>query len=170
MTCSSVDLRYGGRQNARMHHGTGIFVACVVAAFNPTGLSAQTSPAPESAQAFVQQAEKELADHSVLQSRTDWINETYINEDTDALAAMFGARGTELSVRFAKGAAKYAGAPELSFDLRRKLNFLRQGIVLPASNRPGAAEELNTIATGAEVSVWERQRDTGEQADQRFGY
>src|SRR5690349_1459331 len=131
-----------------MHNGTGILVACVVAVFTLTKLSGQTTPGPETAQSFVQRAEKELADHSVLQSRAEWINETYINEDTDALAAMFGARGTELSVRFAKGAAKFANAPGLSFDLRRKLDFLRQGIVLPASDRPGAAEELNTLATG----------------------
>ena len=122
--------------------------ACLITVFSGASLSAQSDSAPESAQSFVQRAEKELADHSVLQGRAEWINETYINEDTDALAAMFGARGTELSVRFAKGAARFVGAPDLPFDLRRKLNFLRQGIVLPASDRAGAAEELNTIATG----------------------
>ena len=57
------------------------------------------------AEAFVAQAEKELAAHSVLSSRAEWINRTYITDDTDALAAEFGARGTELSVRLAKGAA-----------------------------------------------------------------
>jgi peptidyl-dipeptidase A len=35
----------------------------------------------------------------------------------------------------------------LSFDGRRKLNFLKQGIVLPAPETPGAATELSTIAT-----------------------
>lgn len=115
----------------------------VVAVFTSIDLSAQTN----SAQEFVQKAEKELAEHSVLQSRAEWINETFITDDTEAMAALFGARGTELSVRLAKGAAKYANAPGLSFDVRRKLDFLRQGIVLPASDRPGAAEELNVIAT-----------------------
>lgn len=99
------------------------------------------------AQAFIDQAEAELAAHSVLASRADWVNRTYITDDTDALAAEFGARGTELSVRFAKGAAKFDAAKGLSFDLRRKLDFLKQGIVLPAPDKPGAAAELNTIAT-----------------------
>src|SRR4051794_38590723 len=133
-----------------MHHAAYYLkraLALCVAVFAAANLSGQTNSAPESAESFVRHAEKELADHSVLQSRAEWINETYINEDTDALAAMFGARGTELSVRLAKGAAKFAGQPGLSFDLRRKLDFLRQGIILPASDRPGAAEELNTIAT-----------------------
>ncbi len=99
------------------------------------------------ATAFIAQAEKELAAHSILSSRANWINSTYITDDTDALAADFGARGTEMSVRLAKGAAKFDGVNGLSFDVRRKLDFLKQGIVLPAPEKPGAAEELNVIAT-----------------------
>lgn len=101
----------------------------------------------ERAEAFVERAEKELAAHSVLASRANWINSTYITEDTDALAAEFGARGTELRVRFAKEAAKFDGVEGLSYDVRRKLDFLKQGMVLPAPDQPGAAEELNVIAT-----------------------
>ena len=99
------------------------------------------------AAAFVAQAEKELAAHSILASRADWINRTYITDDTDALAAEFGARGTEMSVRLAKGAAKFDGVKGLPFDIKRKLDSLKQGIVLPAPDKPGAADELNVIAT-----------------------
>jgi len=104
----------------------------------------------EDAASFVARAEKELAAHSVLSSRANWIKSTYITEDTDAIAAEFGARGTEMSVRLAKGAAKFDGVKGLSFDIRRKLDFLKQGIVLPAPEKPGAAEELNVIATRLE--------------------
>src|SRR5690349_10551320 len=100
------------------------------------------------AQEFVAQAEKELAAHSVLAGRADWINQTYLTDDSDALAAEFGARGTALSVRLAKGAAKFDHETSLPFPVRRKLNFLKQGIVLPAPEKDGAAEELATIATG----------------------
>src|SRR5688572_23618672 len=95
------------------------------------------------AAAFIAQAEKELAAFSILSGRANWINSTYITDDTDAIAAEFGARGTEMSVRFAKGAAKFDAVKGLSFDVRRKLDFLKQGIVLPAPEKPGAAEELN---------------------------
>ena len=104
------------------------------------------------ANAFVAQAEKELGELSVQKSRAEWINRTYITEDTDAIAAEYGARNTELSVRLAKGAAKFDGAAGLSFDTRRKLDFLKQSIVLPAPSRPGAATELNVIATQLESS------------------
>jgi peptidyl-dipeptidase A len=96
---------------------------------------------------FVAKAEQELGDFSVLAGRAEWINATYITEDTDALAAEFGARRTELSVRFAKGAAKFDGVKDLPFDVRRKLDILKQAIVLPAPEKPGAANELSTIAT-----------------------
>jgi peptidyl-dipeptidase A len=108
---------------------------------------ASAASSPAEADAFLRQAEKELSDLSLLTNRAQWINATYINDDTDALAAEFGARNTELSVRLAKGAAKFDRTPGLSFDARRKLDFLKQGIVLPAPDRPGAAAELNVIAT-----------------------
>ncbi|HNQ73873.1 MAG TPA: M2 family metallopeptidase [Verrucomicrobiota bacterium] len=104
------------------------------------------------ADAFVRQAEAELAAHSVLASRADWVNLTYITEDTDALAAEFNARGTELSMRLAKAAAKFAYVEGLSFDVRRKLNFLKQSIVLPAPEQPGAAAELSGLATRMQSS------------------
>ena len=109
-----------------------------------------TQPAPPTAadaDKFVADAEKELAAFSVLNSRAQWINGSYITDDTDALAAEFGARGTEMGVRYAKGAAKFDGVQGLSYDTRRKLDFLKQGLVLPAPDTPGAADELSTIAT-----------------------
>ena len=99
------------------------------------------------ADTFVAQAEKELGDYSVLNARANWINANFITDDTDAIAAEFGARGTELGVKYAKGAAKFDGVKGLSFDTRRKLDILKQGLVLPAPDKPGAADELNQIAT-----------------------
>ncbi len=96
---------------------------------------------------FVVAAEKELAQFSGFSQQVAWINNTYLTDDTDAVAAKVGADGTELSVRLAGEAAKYQALPGLSFDTKRKLDFLRGGIVLPAPTTPGAATELNTIAT-----------------------
>jgi peptidyl-dipeptidase A len=122
--------------------------ALVIALALPASAVAQAAES-DAAQAggFIAQAEKELAAHAVHANRAEWINSTYLTEDTDALAAEFGARRTEMSVRFAKGAAKFDGVKGLSFEVRRKLDFLKQGIVLPAPDQPGAADELNTIAT-----------------------
>ncbi|MDQ3075359.1 MAG: M2 family metallopeptidase, partial [Pseudomonadota bacterium] len=102
---------------------------------------------PEAADAFIAAAEKDLFDYSVESSQVNWVNATYITEDTDAMAARINSIGTEKSVKYALEAAKYAAVPGLSPDTKRKLDILRNGIVLPAPTTPGAATELNTIAT-----------------------
>ncbi|MGS1017820.1 M2 family metallopeptidase [Allosphingosinicella humi] len=99
------------------------------------------------ADAFVKAAEKELFDFSIINSRAQWVNNTYINDDTDALAAHFGTISTEMSVRLANEAARFMNVKGLSADTKRKLDILRGGIVLPAPTTPGAAAELNEIST-----------------------
>lgn len=124
----------------------GAALACFLIPTLPANAQS-TSDAAARTEAFLVQAEQELAAHSVIAGRAEWINSTYLTDDTDAIAAEFGARGTEMRVRFAKGAAKFDGVKGLSFDARRKLDFLKQGIVLPAPDKPGAAGELSLIAT-----------------------
>ncbi|HWH18811.1 MAG TPA: M2 family metallopeptidase, partial [Allosphingosinicella sp.] len=109
--------------------------------------SASAAPTVAEAQAFVARAEQELSELSVLSARAQWVNSTYITEDTDALATHFGTLGTELGVRLANEAARYATVPGLDYDTKRKLDILRSGLVLPAPTTPGAAAELNTIST-----------------------
>ena len=104
-------------------------------------------PSVADAKAFINKAESEMRDYLLEASRIAWINATYITEDTDALAAASGAEGTEMSVRFALEAAKYADVKGLGAVEKRKLDKLRGGIVLPAPTTAGAATELNEIAT-----------------------
>lgn len=108
---------------------------------------ADSRPTLEQARAFVARAEKELSEFAVINSRAQWVNATYITDDTDALAAHFGTIGTEMSVRFANEAARYANVPGLDYDTKRKLDILRGALVLPAPTTAGAAAELNTIST-----------------------
>ena len=131
-----------------------MFVSAIALAVAMPAL-AQTAAAPAvpanptaaDADAFVAQVEKEYADFGVYGSQVGWINATYITDDTDALSARVGTQGTEMGVKFAKQAALYAKAPNLSFDTKRKLDFLRNGLTLPAPSTPGAANELNVIST-----------------------
>ena len=118
-----------------------------------TPAASTTTPAPRAAptkaeaEAFVARAERELAEFSVISGRAQWVNATYITEDTDALAAYFGTIGTQMGVRFAGEAAHYLRAPGLDEVTRRKLNVLRLGLTLPAPTTEGAAAELNRIST-----------------------
>ena len=101
----------------------------------------------EGARQFIATVEKDLFDLSVIGGRAAWVNSTYLNDDTDALAAYFGTIGTEKGVQYAKEAAEWAKVPGLEFDTARKLNILRGALVLAAPSSGGAAAELNTIST-----------------------
>lgn len=122
--------------------------APATAAAAPAAAEALPYPqTPDGARQFIADAEKDLGDFSVIGQRAAWVNSTYINDDTDALNAYFGTIGTEKGVKYATLAAKYASVPGLDPDVARKLNILRGALVLAAPQTPGAAAELNEIAT-----------------------
>ncbi|MBO9726645.1 MAG: M2 family metallopeptidase [Novosphingobium sp.] len=105
---------------------------------------------PETAQGaaeFVAAAEKDLFAFSVDNARINWVNYTYLTDDTDALAAQSNGLLTEKQVDYAVEAAKFAKLPDLDPDVSRKLGILRQSIVLPAPTTPGAAAQLSEIST-----------------------
>jgi peptidyl-dipeptidase A len=105
------------------------------------------SPTVEDTKKFLKDAEAALNAESVRVNRIQWVNSTFLTEDTDALAADAGARQTELSVRLALEAAKFDKVEGLSDEVKRKLNILKGGIVLPAPTTAGAADQLNNIST-----------------------
>jgi peptidyl-dipeptidase A len=121
--------------------------ALAIATISVPALAQEAAPTVAEAEAFIAAAEKDLFDFSIESGRVAWIKATYITEDTDALAAKYGAVGTEKSVKYALEAAKYQAVAGLSPETKRKLDILRGGIVLPAPTTEGAATELNVIAT-----------------------
>lgn len=112
-----------------------------------TSAAAQAKVTAADADAFVAAVEQDLFDYTVEASQVNWVNSTYITEDTDAMAARINAIGTEKSVKYALEAARYLDVANLSSDTARKLNILRSGIVLPAPTTAGAAQELSRIST-----------------------
>jgi peptidyl-dipeptidase A len=138
--------------------GTLALAACATNTVPPAMIAEDPAPAaavaagqpirtPEGAREFLARVEKDLFDLSVISSRAQWVNSTYITEDTDALAAHFGTISTEKQVQYAKEAAEWIQVPGLDADTMRKLNILRTGLVLAAPSTAGAASELSQIAT-----------------------
>ncbi|HUE78432.1 MAG TPA: M2 family metallopeptidase [Sphingomicrobium sp.] len=127
---------------------TASLAALALAASAPAAQPNAAAPrTADGARAFVAAAEKDLFDLSLIAGRAAWANETYVNDDTDAVAAYFGAIGTEKGVHYAKEAARWAAVPGVDPDTLRKLNLLRGSLTLAAPDTAGAATELNTIAT-----------------------
>ena len=134
-----------------------------------------TARTPEGARQFIASVEKDLLDFSNISSRAQWVNATYITDDTDALAAYFGTIGTEKGVTYAKEAAEFAKVQGLDPDTARKLNILRGALVLAAPSTPGAAAELNTISTrlsstyGKGRATLDGKTITGDVAEEAMG-
>lgn len=131
-----------------------ISLAALAAALVVSPVLAQTpaaaptaTPTAADADAFLAKAEKALFDQSIISGRAAWINATYITDDTDAIASYFGAIDTKQRVDYALQAAKYATAPGLSAETKRRLTLLQTALTLPAPTTPGAAEQLNDLAT-----------------------
>jgi peptidyl-dipeptidase A len=103
------------------------------------------APTAAEAQAFVAKAEADLAQENIYQNHAAWVQNTYITDDTNWLVAKANAENTDLQVKYAKAAARF---DHVTVDdvTRRKLYLLKQALVLPASSRPGASQELADIA------------------------
>jgi len=119
-----------------------VSLAALAGALAATPASAQDA---KTADAFVAKAEKDFAKAIVEAAQADWVYQTYITQDTEALTARAEATTNALMVANALEAAKHARTPGLSGDTARKLNRMRTAIVMPAPTRPGAAEEMSVI-------------------------
>jgi peptidyl-dipeptidase A len=115
-----------------------------------TGLTAQaatkSAPTPAEAKAFITKAEADLAKANTYAAKAAWVRATYITEDTQWLEAKAGAEQNELATRLAKQAARY-NSVKVDAVTRRKLDLLKRSLVLPAPDRPGAADALATIVS-----------------------
>ena len=111
-----------------------------------TSTSAAKTLSPKDAQTFLDKAEKELFQLAIEGGRAAWINSNFITEDTSALAAAADQKSTEAGVRFAMEAAKFDHIA-VSDDQRRKLNFLKQSLVMPAPQDSAKSAELAKIAS-----------------------
>ncbi len=131
------------------------FTAACATARAPDAAPVQAASAPaagdypvtvEGAARFVADAETRLLALYEYVARVQWARATNITFDTMWLESKANAEATELQVQFANQAARFNDV-QVDPVVRRKLDLLRLGIVLPAPNRPGAADELAQITT-----------------------
>jgi peptidyl-dipeptidase A len=120
----------------------GVFVAMLLVTASSRGLSQPTSA---EALDFVAKAEADLARENDYLNHAGWVQATYITVDTNWLLAKANAEVIDRAVRYAKEAARFDHV-KVDDVTARKLYLLKQSLVLPASSRPGASQELADIA------------------------
>jgi len=121
-----------------------VSLAALAVALGTTPAHAETLT-PADADAFVAKAEAAFEKSIIEAGQADWVYQTYITQDTEAMTARAEAAATSVQVANAIGAAKFAPIPGLSYDTSRKLDRMRTLIVLPAPTAPGRAEEVASL-------------------------
>lgn len=105
-------------------------------------------PTVEQATAFVADTDKGLRATWEKQARADWINSTYLTEDTDALAADAQQATMEYLTGAIKAAARYKDLAGVPPDAARQLELLRRSATLPSPSDPAKRKELAELAVG----------------------
>src|SRR5215471_18690661 len=100
--------------------------------------------APEEAQKFIEKAENDLFDLGVKAQRAGWVQENFITEDTEQIAADAGEVANTAAAKYAKEAHRFDGL-KLSPELARKRLLLELATGFPAPNDPKAQKELAQI-------------------------
>jgi peptidyl-dipeptidase A len=103
-------------------------------------------PTVAEARAFLDDAEARLFDLGNKTQRATWVQENFITDDTNQIAADFGEELNTLTVELAKKAYRFDGLT-LSPELRRKMLLVKLSIGFPAPSNPAEQKELATIAT-----------------------
>ena len=106
--------------------------------------SAQALTAKD-ADAFLARVEKEITTLNIEGARAEWIYQNFITEDTAALSSAAGKRSTEAGVQYAMEAAQFDGV-DVAPAQRRKLEILKQALVIPAPQDSAKTEELANLA------------------------
>jgi peptidyl-dipeptidase A len=85
----------------------------------------------------------------IEQGRAGWVQQTFITDDTEAIAARANQLAIEAGARFAKDATRFDKV-EIPADQRRQLNLLKVGLVMAAPSDPKESDELTRIAARLE--------------------
>jgi peptidyl-dipeptidase A len=137
-------------------HFTALFPLLIATCLLPVSVAdGQRAPSakPTAAQAiaFIDRAEKELSALNVEQSRASWVQETYITDDTVALAAEANDRIIARQTKLIDESRQFDGIA-LPPDVKRKMLLLRLGIGLPAPSDPALRAETTRIAAGLDAA------------------
>lgn len=106
-------------------------------------------PTVADAQAFMDNAQKELLDVSIRGQRAAWVEETFITSDTEQIAAHANDQAIAATTRLIKESRKFDNL-NLPPELRRQFDLLRLSLSMPAPYDAKLRQELTEIATWLE--------------------
>jgi len=123
-----------------------VAVVCAIApGCSQTSSSTSAATAtPADARAFLEMVNETTLRLGIQQNQASWVQQTYITDDSEALAARASQAANEAGARFAKESTKYDHV-EVPADQRRQLQLLKTSLVLAAPSDPKESDELSKI-------------------------
>ncbi|HEX4135255.1 MAG TPA: M2 family metallopeptidase [Bryobacteraceae bacterium] len=125
-------------------------------------------PTVADAKAFMDRAEADLLKMTVLQQRAQWVQETYITDDTELLAANADERVIALTTDLINESRKFDSLA-LPADLKRKFLLLRLSLTMPAPKDPKLREELTQVAASLDGSYGKGKYCPGGEKEPCYG-
>ena len=110
----------------------------------PVAQLPSTPPTQQEAREFTDAAEKRLLDLWIKQQRAQWIQETYITDDTEEMAAEADEAVKAATAELAMQARRYETL-NLPPDVARKLKLMKLSVDIPAPRDPALSAELSQI-------------------------
>ena len=108
-------------------------------------------PTAADAKAYVENAENIIERDYEYQAKTAWVQANFVTEDTNFLVAKMSEEATKTGVQLALGAKKFNDL-ELDYDTRRKLEFLKSGLTIPAPEDDAKTAELAQITSNLDAT------------------
>src|SRR5579884_2566531 len=134
----------------RVGVGIAFFLLISFSTANTQTTSTQTAasqPTVAEAEAFMKDAEARLADIGVKAGRAAWVQENFITDDTQIIAAEANDQFTALVTDLATKAKRFDGL-NLPPELARKMMLLRLALSIPAPSNPVERQEETKIEIG----------------------
>ena len=123
-------------------------LACVVLC-SAALATAATPPTPQEAKKFIDDAEQKLLALGVDAGRADWIQATYINDDSEAVAAKMNERAIAAVVDYAKKSTRFDGL-KLDPVTARKIKLLKLSLTIATPADPKESEALTKLVASME--------------------
>ena len=117
----------------------------------PALMTAAPAPTVAEAQSFMDRAEAELLKMAILQGRAGWVQETYITDDTELLAADQNERVIARTTELVNEGKRFESL-NLPPELKRKFLLLKLSLTLPAPKQAKLREELTQVAASLDGS------------------
>src|SRR5665213_2308282 len=134
----------------------------------PLLMTAAPAPTVAEARAFMDRTEAELLKLNTLLNRAQWVQETYITDDTELLAASQNERAIARTTELIDQARRFESL-KLPPDLKRKFLLLKLSLTMPAPKDARLREELTQVAASLDGSYGKGKYCPGGDKEKCFG-